>query len=158
VIPASWIDDERVLSAEAMEQLWAGKAQCAARELRIGFFGRLTPAKGVAVLLRAMSILQASGRRVRLDVFGDGELRSECERAAGAQGSVEMVYHGTIAYDEKFFEAVRPLHAVVVPTLSDEQPRIVYDAYSQAVPVIASDTPGLRACAGRECRGLCSTG
>jgi len=32
-----------------------------------------------------------------------------------------------------------------VPTLSDEQPRIVFDAYAQGVPVIASSTDGNRA-------------
>ena len=35
---------------------------------------------------------------------------------------------------------------MLVPNLGDEQPRIVYDAYSQAVPVLASATPGLKAC------------
>jgi glycosyltransferase involved in cell wall biosynthesis len=39
---------------------------------------------------------------------------------------------------------VREYHAIIVPSLSDEQPRIIYDAYSQAVPAIASDTPGNR--------------
>jgi glycosyltransferase involved in cell wall biosynthesis len=35
---------------------------------------------------------------------------------------------------------------VAVPSLSDEQPRVVFDCFSQAVPVVASDTPGLVQC------------
>ena len=35
---------------------------------------------------------------------------------------------------------------MLVPSLADEQPRIVYDAFSQALPVLASATPGLQAC------------
>jgi glycosyltransferase involved in cell wall biosynthesis len=41
---------------------------------------------------------------------------------------------------------LRNYHAVVIPSITDEQPRIVFDCYSQAIPVIASDTHGLRSC------------
>jgi glycosyltransferase involved in cell wall biosynthesis len=32
--------------------------------------------------------------------------------------------------------------AVVIPTISDEQPRIIFDAHARGVPVIASGTSG----------------
>ena len=35
---------------------------------------------------------------------------------------------------------------MVVPSISDEQPRIVYDAYSQGIPVLGTRTAGLRDC------------
>jgi glycosyltransferase involved in cell wall biosynthesis len=35
---------------------------------------------------------------------------------------------------------------MVIPSLNDEQPRIVYDCYARALPVIASETLGLRQC------------
>ena len=41
---------------------------------------------------------------------------------------------------------IRRYDAMVVPSITDEQPRIVFDAYSLAVPVLDSDTPGLRSC------------
>jgi len=47
---------------------------------------------------------------------------------------------------------------VIVPSLSDEQPRIVYDAFSQAVPVVASNTPGLRDCVRHGSTGRLVTG
>ena len=53
---------------------------------------------------------------------------------------------GTVAYGGEFKKMIRGYHAVVVPSITDEQPRIVYDAYSQAVPVLGSNTDGLRAC------------
>src|SRR5437763_3525524 len=43
-----------------------------------------------------------------------------------------------------FLALVRRYHALLLPSLSDEQPRVVLDAASQAVPAIASDTDGLR--------------
>jgi glycosyltransferase involved in cell wall biosynthesis len=34
--------------------------------------------------------------------------------------------------------------ALLVPSLSDEQPRAIFDAFSHAVPVLGSDTGGIR--------------
>jgi glycosyltransferase involved in cell wall biosynthesis len=41
---------------------------------------------------------------------------------------------------------LRGLDLVAVPSLSDEQPRVPYDCFSQAVPVVGSDTPGILQC------------
>jgi glycosyltransferase involved in cell wall biosynthesis len=53
---------------------------------------------------------------------------------------------GTVPYGAPLFALIREYDALVVPTITDEQPRIVFDAYSQGVPVLASDTAGLRSC------------
>jgi len=64
---------------------------------------------------------------------------------------------GTVPYGAPLFALIREYDVVVVPTLSDEQPRIVFDAYSQAVPVLVSDTPGLRSCVREGETGLFAT-
>jgi glycosyltransferase involved in cell wall biosynthesis len=51
-----------------------------------------------------------------------------------------------VAYGAPLLALLRTYDAVIVPSISDEQPRIVFDAYSQAVPILASNTPGLRSC------------
>ena len=48
-----------------------------------------------------------------------------------------------IPYGEAYMSLIRGSDAVMVPSLSDEQPRITYDALSQAVPVIGSATGGI---------------
>ena len=48
-----------------------------------------------------------------------------------------------VPYGEPFMSLLRGFDAVLVPSLSDEQPRITYDALSQAVPVIGSATGGI---------------
>ncbi len=47
-------------------------------------------------------------------------------------------------YGPRFFALVDRYHALLAPMLSDEQPRIVFDAAARALPVIASDADGLR--------------
>ncbi len=146
-IHASWVDEENVISDAAAEESWQRKRPSAATPLKLLFAGRLERAKGVQLLLEAMRILDGENVSVELSILGQGELFSDCEQAgASLQGAAKVEVCGSMPYDESFLRFVREYHAVVVPSLSDEQPRIVYDAYSQAVPVLAGDTAGLRDC------------
>lgn len=142
VIPASWIDKSTICTPAQVMQSWDEKTGSVT--LRLLFAGRLTRAKGVEVLLDSVLELAGSGQAVELVILGDGELRLACEAAAAriAPGSAIRML-GSLPYDDSFFAQIRKAQAVVVPSLSDEQPRIVYDAWSQGVPVIASRTPGL---------------
>lgn len=146
VIHASWINDADILSASEARAQWRGKAGPTDIR-RFLFAGRLTREKGVDVLLLAARHLAGRDCEVSIDIAGDGPMKAECESARAALGNgVELNLLGMTRYGPDFFALVRSYHAVLVPNLTDEQPRIVYDAYSQAIPILASDTPGLRSC------------
>jgi len=146
VIHASWVDEENIVSHEDAAELWRSKRLTSGVSLKLLFAGRLARSKGVTLLLDTMQILIGEEIPVELDILGQGELRAECEAACNNWGAGKVRMLGTVAYDSAFFQLLRRYHAVVVPSFSDEQPRIVYDAYSQAIPVLANDTPGLRDC------------
>lgn len=139
VTPASWVAEEDVLAREAAAHLWQRKQASAAR---FAFFGRLIADKGVRVLLESIRELAAGDAPPRIDFIGQGELAEECRRVAAAFPFVRVLE--PVPYGEPFHSLAREYHAIIVPSLSDEQPRIIYDAYSQAVPVICSDTDGNR--------------
>ena len=146
VIPASWIDEEIILPVEQAIAAWDRKSDRSQRP-KVLFAGRLNEGKGVKVMLEAMALLAEKKVPLQLDILGEGELAALCaETARRYQGATRINLMGTVEYGPAFFELVRQYHAVIVPSLSDEQPRIVYDAYSQAVPVLASRTPGLVDC------------
>jgi glycosyltransferase involved in cell wall biosynthesis len=114
--------------------------------LKVLFAGRLVADKGILVLLKAIKELDDGHIPIELDVLGEGELHDACVNLSRELTNSAVVrLLGTVPYDH-LFEVLRRYHAVVVPILSDEQPRIVFDAYSQAVPVIGSDADGIRAC------------
>jgi glycosyltransferase involved in cell wall biosynthesis len=132
VAPATWIDRDHVLSEGALPQVWSTK------QPRLLFAGRLTVEKGVLDLLAAAEL---SGCAV--DVVGEGELREACAAAATLRPDrlrlLDSVPHG-----QAFSTLLDRYPAVVVPTRSDEQPRVLFDAFARGVPAIVSGTAANR--------------
>lgn len=147
VIHASWIDADAIICDAHAEAIWRAKIERNSSGLKILFAGRLDPQKGVSVLLEAMRVVARKNVLVTLDILGSGDLAAQCsEASAELQGSTRVNMLGTVAYGAPLFEVLQRYHAVILPSISDEQPRIVYDAYSQGVPALASGTAGLRDC------------
>jgi glycosyltransferase involved in cell wall biosynthesis len=147
VIHASWIDKEAIVSDAHAESIWDAKSAGKSSRLEVLFAGRLDPQKGVTVLLDAIRALARRDIPVTLDILGSGELAVQCgEVSAELRGETRVNVLGTVAYGSPLFELLRRYHAIILPSISDEQPRIVYDAYSQGVPALASGTAGLRDC------------
>jgi glycosyltransferase involved in cell wall biosynthesis len=147
IINASWIDEQAILSDAEATEIWQQKRSAFSGELRILFAGRLVSSKGVRVLLAAMKSLSTAGVPIQLDILGQGDLLAECEQASQQiQPPAQIRLLKTVAYGSVFFNLLRTYQAIVVPSVSDEQPRVVYDAYSQGIPVLASNTAGIQDC------------
>jgi glycosyltransferase involved in cell wall biosynthesis len=148
VLHASWIDEAAVLDDEVATARWQARQRDGGAAPRLLFAGRLTDDKGIHVMLDAMQQLRADGRtQVHLSIIGAGDLAELCrEHAARSDERVKIELLEPVSYGEPLFALLRRFDALLVPSLADEQPRIVYDAYSQALPVLASSTPGLQTC------------
>lgn len=147
VVSASWIDEADILRPEQAEAVWAAKLIDPDRPLRLAYAGQLNESKGVAVLLSALEDLARRGTRAHVQIYGNGAMLGASQELANRlHGNVSMELCGTLPYGPEFFAKLGEQDLLIVPSLSDEQPRIVFDAFSQAVPVIASDTAGLRQC------------
>jgi glycosyltransferase involved in cell wall biosynthesis len=140
VTPAIWVNSEDVLNDQEAQSLWEAKVL---EPVRFLFAGRLVPEKGVKILLEAVEKLAAAGRRGEIHVIGEGPLRDEVI-AAERPASFVLKYFEVLPYGPPFLTFLERYHAVVVPSVSDEQPRIVFDAAARAVPILGSDTNGLR--------------
>lgn len=140
----SWIDAETVVAADDLAQRWASR-EAGGTPIRLLFAGRMIPEKGTAVLSCAIQLLGARGVPLRIDVIGAGPERARFERMAAARtGSVHLQLLDPVPYGPTFFTLLDGYDALLVPSISDEQPRNVYDGYARGVPSIASDTAGLR--------------
>jgi glycosyltransferase involved in cell wall biosynthesis len=139
VVPASWIDEADVIALDHSRPGYrpAGPAR---------FFcpSRLTYDKGIVIFLDALRLLESAKIFCEVTIMGSGELKSACDELATQLSAVRLKVPNPANYGETFFKFIRDNDCVVIPIISDEQPRIIFDTYSQGRPVIASDTDGLR--------------
>lgn len=110
----------------------------------VAFVGRLVREKGVDVLLRAMAMLAAERRAIRLRVIGDGPERARLEAlsaALGLEGVVEFAgWQGGDALDE----ALSGVAAVVMPSIWEETAGFsAIEAMWRGRAVVAAATGGL---------------
>ncbi len=141
VTPATWLNADWILGDEEAVAAWSAKDG----PVRLLFAARLIPDKGVAVLLSAIESALAAGADFRVSIMGAGALLQECiDFAHSDVGKKCVQILEPVTYGKPFLMLLRGFDGVLVPSLSDEQPRILYDAFSQAVPAIGSATGGIR--------------
>jgi glycosyltransferase involved in cell wall biosynthesis len=100
----------------------------------IGVIGRLSPEKGVDVLIEAVSLLPA--RSVSIVLAGNGPARAALEQQAVALGvRSDIHFLGTV---EDVGSLYSQLDLVVLPSRSEGLPNVLLEALSADVPVVAT--------------------
>ena len=90
------------------------------------------------------SRLEADGQIPQIDVIGEGGLHSALAALAENAHHPRVGLLQPVPCGTEFLTLLRDYHTMIVSTTGDEQSRVIYDANSRAVPVIATDTPGNR--------------
>jgi glycosyltransferase involved in cell wall biosynthesis len=114
------------------------------RPLLVGYVGRLTPEKGVDVLLRA-----AAGQRGwRLRIVGDGPARTDLRRLAGELSLTHQVEFTAALPHHQLPELYRDMEVLVIPSLptprwQEQFCRVAVEAMASGVPVVASASGSL---------------
>lgn len=157
ISPASWLDDEFFLTDAEVNQK---RAATKTKPVSMIFAGRLYEYKGIKVLFNAIDILQKKNIALRIDLMGSGDMEAACKEFASLNhGSVNVSFVETVPYGLPFFKLLREYDVMLVPSLKEEQPRIIFDAYSQAMCVIGSDTSGItELCKHKENALICKLG
>ena len=112
----------------------------ASEPLRVLFFGRILPYKGLDLLLDAIECLQRSGVAVRLDVYGDGKIKPATRARLLALGS--RIENRWLEHSE--FKAILSEYDVVVAShIEASQSGVVAAAFGAGLPVVATPVGGL---------------
>jgi glycosyltransferase involved in cell wall biosynthesis len=114
------------------------------RELEVGYVGRLTPEKGVDVLLRAA----AGNPRWRVRIVGDGPVRAGLERLAGELGVADRSRFVAPLDHAHLPHLYRELDVLAVPSLPtrrwvEQFCRVAVEAMASGVPIVASASGSL---------------
>jgi glycosyltransferase involved in cell wall biosynthesis len=100
----------------------------------LGVIGRLSPEKGIDILLQAVSLLPSGA--VSLVIAGEGLARASLEQQARRLGIGPHVHFvGTV---EDVGSLYPQLDLVVVPSRSEGLPNVLLEALSADIPVVAT--------------------
>jgi glycosyltransferase involved in cell wall biosynthesis len=104
------------------------------------YIGRLTPEKGVGLLLEAWQ-RHPAGSLGTLKLIGDGPMRAEVEAAAAARSDIEFL--GLLPHPEAL-AVIRSAAVVVVPSLwNDVLPTVIIEALANGRPVLGTARGGI---------------
>jgi len=136
---ASWVKESEIISdvdvANKIRQSDNDKG------LRIIFAGRLMEKKGPQVAVEVARLLDQMGVPFELDIYGQGPLLTELNSSINRWRLLDRVkLKGVLGYND-FCKALRRYDAILIPSLSGEQPRIIFDAMANGVCVVASNLP-----------------
>ncbi|MFP8881257.1 MAG: glycosyltransferase [Myxococcota bacterium] len=119
---------------------------CLAPPYHILFVGQLESRKGVEYLIRAAARVRTSGIDVQVSLVGSGDLQPGLSRLADDLGMGDAVrFHGYVPFGRELFDLYSESDLFVLPALAGEGlPKVLVEAMSQGVPVIASDVGSSR--------------
>ncbi|HVN55584.1 MAG TPA: glycosyltransferase [Anaerolineaceae bacterium] len=110
--------------------------------LRLAYIGRLSPEKGVPVLLDSLAILKQEGfgkESLQLDLIGDGPARAGLERMTGELGLEGEVHFVGQLSREELIERLTSTDLCVLPSLTEGFPKARLDAFLCGVPVLTTE-------------------
>jgi glycosyltransferase involved in cell wall biosynthesis len=112
------------------------------KPLRVLYFGRFVPYKGIDRMLDAVALARSRGANLTFDIMGSGEqhtaLRAQVERL---NLSDHVQFISPREYGPSFFAVLRDHDLLLACPLSGDTPRSTWDALASGMPTLAFDTP-----------------
>jgi glycosyltransferase involved in cell wall biosynthesis len=103
----------------------------------IAWAGRMAPEKGLDDLLDALRLLIDEGRDVRLLLVGDGPVRPQLERQGEAFGE-RLRIEDWVSDRTRYLALLRGADIFVHPSHAEGVPKVLLDAMTAGLPIVAS--------------------
>jgi glycosyltransferase involved in cell wall biosynthesis len=138
-ITISLVSEREIAAADASRaRRWDG-------ELQVLSVGRLDAEKNPLLLADVLGRLLARRPRWRLVVCGDGPLKDELDarlRELGIREHADLV--GYIPVEAGLVDVYRASHVLLHCSWTEGVPQVLYEAFAQRLPVVATDVGGVR--------------
>jgi glycosyltransferase involved in cell wall biosynthesis len=110
--------------------------------VQLVYAGKLSRAKGVPWMLRALSTIETPSWRLHLVGSAGGQEKEECLRLAERLGERVWV-HGAVSQD-RFADFIRQAHILVLPSLYEGLPLVLLEGLAGGCRIVATDLPGVK--------------
>lgn len=107
----------------------------------IGVIGRLSPEKGIHVLLEAMSVLVKDMPDAFLIVAGDGPVKGQLIAKTSFLGLMDRCKF--LGYRPDIPDILPALDLLVLPSLTEGFPLILLEGMTAGIPIVASEVGGI---------------
>ena len=147
-----------VVGAGYDERLFYLEKKPPSRPVQIVYAGKLSNAKGVPWLLRALRSIQSPSWQLHLVGSGSGEEKENCLRLASELGEHVQV-HGAVP-QKQLAELLRRSHLLVLPSFFEGLPLVLLEGLASGCRIVATDLPGAQEVIGHsnaECITLVKT-
>jgi glycosyltransferase involved in cell wall biosynthesis len=120
--------------------------------------GRLSPAKGLPLLIDACARLRDQGETFTLTVIGDGELRLGLERQIRREKLENMVTLAGVRSSAEIREHIQSARAFVLPSFAEGLPVVIMEALALGRPVVTTAITGIPELVDESCGWLIQPG
>ncbi|MEB3274009.1 MAG: glycosyltransferase [Prochlorothrix sp.] len=110
---------------------------------RLLYVGRLSPEKGVPVLLESLRSVQETHPDVSLTIVGDGPARREWEQWVAQYGLSNQVDFVGYRSQQEVRQYLRETDVFVLPSFAEGVPVSLMEAMAASVPVVATQVAGV---------------
>lgn len=130
----------------SMNDIVVPRALCSKPPYKVLYVGNLEERKGIKYLIKVIGVLKTRGFDIDLTIVGAGPLQKSLISAADSAGLAENVkFRQYIQYGKELMQVYRSSDIFVLPSISGEgTPKVLMEAMSQGIPVIATDVGSSR--------------
>jgi glycosyltransferase involved in cell wall biosynthesis len=109
--------------------------------LRLTYFGRITPYKGIDAMIRATAAAHKAGANLTLEIIGGGEQLDFCKSLVSQlDAAAYITFHGPKQFGAEFFQFLYRYNLLLAAPLREDTPRSALDAMAAGIPYLAYDT------------------
>ena len=130
-----------VVGAGYNEALFTQPVKPDPKPVQIVYAGKLSHAKGVPWMLRALSSINASDWHLHLVGGGSGKEKVECLKLANRLGQ-RLTVHGTVS-QQRLADIMKRSHLFVLPSFYEGLPLVVLEALASGCRIVATELPGV---------------
>lgn len=119
---------------------------------------RLSPAKGLPLLIDACVHLRDQGERFILTIIGDGDLRTSLEKQVRENNLGDFVHLAGVRSSTEIREQLQTARAFVLPSFAEGLPVVIMEALALGRPVITTRITGIPELVDNSCGWMIAPG